>query len=65
MTRLDEIAIERMTMREVMIKAFNDDWNTRKRILTMRPRETCVVSITFTVHVDVDIAKEVLKSLDK
>lgn len=65
MSTLDSIGVKSMTVREVILKAFNDDWNNRKKVEYLSENDSITIQVNFSVDVSVENAKEVLKTLEK
>lgn len=62
-TGLTSVAIDAMSVREALEKAFNDDWNNRRRVQEAHTDEIVSVSVTFTVRLPAALAKEALREL--
>ena len=63
--KLDDIAVPAMTLRDLIAKAFKDDWNLRRKLL-QEGLHGCSFTLGLTLNqvtVDPELARQVLKEV--
>ena len=62
---LDDFLVPPMTVREALVKCFNDDWNSRRKVHEAAGHETWTAGMSFSITVPMEMAKEVLASMPR
>jgi hypothetical protein len=62
MTDLDQPVFSG-TLRDAAIKVFNEDWNWRRKVLQMSPREEIRLHLTLEFSIGVDQARDILSQM--
>lgn len=65
MPKLDELLLPQMTVRETLIKCFEDNWDTRRVVSEAAENTTFTAGLNFTVAVTMQMAKEVLAGMPR